>query len=377
MYKLLFIGAFPPSKRFVYGGQLSACSLLSSSALFADFNVYYFDTSQVSNPPPSLLFRLFFSIVRFFHFLLVAIFFRPTISYIFISSGLSIIEKSLMVYILDLLGTQSIAFPRSSLLIRNYYSSCVFKFFVDYLLSRSRYIICQGDQLRQFFLKSSYFSSSQLRIIPNWTASSEFLSLGKNRLTNVGLGNESVFTVAFVGWYEEFKGIYEILEVISRFSQQSFEIKFLFIGGGSLCPEIDELALSLNNSCSPTQVINLNALSRSQIPSYLISAHTFILPSYSEGLPNALIEAISLGIPSIVTSVGNIPSFFKDEVHALLISPRSSNELFHAINRLFSSPDLRLTLSRNGYNLASSTFSLDKAVSQLNTLNSFLLQKNV
>ena len=61
---------------------------------------------------------------------------------------------------------------------------------------------------------------------------------------------------------------------------------------------------------------------RDDIPDILASIDIFVLPSYTEALPYAVIEAMSAGKPVITTSVGGIPELITDGVEGFLIEPK-------------------------------------------------------
>ena len=67
----------------------------------------------------------------------------------------------------------------------------------------------------------------------------------------------------------------------------------------------------------------------------------FVLPSWSEGLPNAVIEAMGTGLCAIITDVGVISDFFTDEKEALVIKPKSEIELAKALEKLSKNKKLR------------------------------------
>jgi glycosyltransferase involved in cell wall biosynthesis len=68
--------------------------------------------------------------------------------------------------------------------------------------------------------------------------------------------------------------------------------------------------------------------------SVLERADVFVLPSYAEGLPYALLESMAAGVPAIATRVGAIPDLVDDGVSGVLIEPRSARTLAAAICRL-------------------------------------------
>ena len=62
--KLLIVGSFPPGNRNIYGGIAKSSEILIQSEYFSKFNIIKLDSSQISNPPPSLPIRLLLSFSR-------------------------------------------------------------------------------------------------------------------------------------------------------------------------------------------------------------------------------------------------------------------------------------------------------------------------
>ena len=78
------------------------------------------------------------------------------------------------------------------------------------------------------------------------------------------------------------------------------------------------------------------------------AADIFVLPSYLEGLPISLLEAMALGIPSVSTDVNGIPEAIKHLETGYLIEPGNALELVEAIRQLKENKSLREKLSKNG-----------------------------
>jgi glycosyltransferase involved in cell wall biosynthesis len=85
---------------------------------------------------------------------------------------------------------------------------------------------------------------------------------------------------------------------------------------------------------------------RDDVPQLLAGADAFVLPSLHEGLPVALMEATSVGLPIVATSVGGVPQILEDEVDALLVPPGDPGALAAAMTRLASDQQLRERLGR-------------------------------
>ena len=80
--------------------------------------------------------------------------------------------------------------------------------------------------------------------------------------------------------------------------------------------------------------------------------HLFVLPSYSEGLPTAIIEAMSCGLPVIATKIGGIPEIVKDNVNGFLYEAGNVDELTECIARMETDEKLRQVLAQEAIKYA-------------------------
>ena len=90
-------------------------------------------------------------------------------------------------------------------------------------------------------------------------------------------------------------------------------------------------------------------ITKEQKPDLLKRADVLVLPSYNEGLPIAILEAMSYGLPIISTNVGSIAEAVKENKNGFLIEPGNIDSLAHAMMKLTVDPELwkkESTLSR-------------------------------
>ena len=99
---------------------------------------------------------------------------------------------------------------------------------------------------------------------------------------------------------------------------------------------------------------------RDDVPALLAGADGFVLASLYEGLPVALMEASSVGLPIVATAVGGVPQMLEDEIDALLVPPGDPGALVEAMTRLAKDPALRERLGRRA-RLRSSMFDIGEA----------------
>lgn len=101
---------------------------------------------------------------------------------------------------------------------------------------------------------------------------------------------------------------------------------------------------------------------------YLQAADIFVLPSAAEGLSNALLEALAVGLPCVATSVGGTPDVIEDGVNGLLVEPDKPDELRTALVRLLSDSSMRLRLGLQARETIKTRYSLENTADQLFSL---------
>ena len=94
------------------------------------------------------------------------------------------------------------------------------------------------------------------------------------------------------------------------------------------------------------------------------SSDIYVIPSYHEGFPRTIWEAMANSVPVVSTNVGSIPFFLKDNYSALLIKPKNTEEIVSSVTKLINNSDLRKTLIIEGIKL-SKELTLDKQTKKL------------
>jgi len=140
----------------------------------------------------------------------------------------------------------------------------------------------------------------------------------------------------YVGRFEEEKGIKVLFNAIKILSKEVNNFKFSFIGDGSLKGWMEEF-ITKNNL---KNVNFLGVFSHEEMPKLYNQADIFVLPSFTEGSPASLIEAMSCGTASIATSVGLCKSFIKNGENGILIPPGDPYKISEAIKKLILNEDL-------------------------------------
>jgi glycosyltransferase involved in cell wall biosynthesis len=140
----------------------------------------------------------------------------------------------------------------------------------------------------------------------------------------------------FVGWMIKEKGLYEILASLKALLAE-YRFNFTFIGGGTLLESVRE---TIRVAGWETNVSAPGWVSQEQLDSELSASHVFVLPSYAEGFPMSLIEAMTNGMPAICTNVGGISDSLRDGVNGFLIPPKDVQALKRAMEFYIRNPEM-------------------------------------
>jgi glycosyltransferase involved in cell wall biosynthesis len=162
--------------------------------------------------------------------------------------------------------------------------------------------------------------------------------------------------IGFVGRLSEEKGILNFVKSISNILE-SDNSRYIYIAGeGHLKPKIYNL-LKENGK----NIILSKWVPHDQLGNILNNLKLLVLPSYSEGLPNIILESMACGTPVLATSVGAIPDIIKDEVTGFIIDINNSDSITKHINRALRFPDIDI-LILNAKRLIFDEFSLRNAI---------------
>lgn len=146
----------------------------------------------------------------------------------------------------------------------------------------------------------------------------------------------SPMRIAYVGRLAKEKGLYELLQGLKCASSHGAKHRLTIAGSG---PEADRLKQFADVLGLAGDVAFIGPVFGEDKVKLLASADVFVLPSYSEGLPYALLEGMAAGAPVVTTRVGAIPDVVVDGVHGLLVPPRNAAAIARAIAKLESDRD--------------------------------------
>lgn len=352
--KVIFVGSFRDSaKDGSVGGQMFACKTLIESNISDQVSWLLIDSTADSNIPASFGNRLRKAIQRMGLFLRHLCFSQVDEVLIFTADGFSFVEKGSMSLLAKCFGKRVTLAPRSGFLERDLRTSDFLKRFIPFVFKQVDVVICQGKSWQQLF--ASYLPVSQhekLVVIQNWLDIKKYAPGMKEPLVNKPL------TVLFLSWVVKEKGIYDLIYAASKVKDSNLQFKIAGDGAdlGSCKALCSELGLD-------HQFEFLGWVTGEGKIDLLANTDIYVLPSYFEGFPNSLLEAMACGKAVISTKVGSIPDLINNGSNGILIEAGDQNALAKALDKLNANHSLRVSIAENARKTVEKNNSIESAIS--------------
>jgi glycosyltransferase involved in cell wall biosynthesis len=149
----------------------------------------------------------------------------------------------------------------------------------------------------------------------------------------------------YLGWYITEKGVYDLVDAISILTSRGAEINLEFYG----TKQIKKLQ-SYVKSKGLEGVISVNGwIDGPEKSAALHQATALVLPSYSEGIPNVILEAMATKTPIISTLVGGLKEILQDEENAIIAEPGNPKDLSEKILKCIKDEELRNKIASKAY----------------------------
>ena len=128
------------------------------------------------------------------------------------------------------------------------------------------------------------------------------------------------------------KGFHILLDAVYRLKDMVEKpLRIILVGDG---PQLDELHQMAKDKSISESLVILPPMTQEELVKIYQQADVFCLPSFSEGLPCVVIEAMACGIPVVATNVGGVAEVVDDQ-SGILIPPGDSNALSAALNQSY------------------------------------------
>lgn len=143
--------------------------------------------------------------------------------------------------------------------------------------------------------------------------------------------------LCFVGRIEPEKGIRELYEAFRRVALLIKDVDLVCVGVGPWEKCMREKMLKDNLD---SRIFLPGKVTHTQVAKYMQASNVYVFPSYNEGMPNSLLEAMACGLPCIASDVGGIPEAIDHGMNGLLLRPHDTEQLTTLLLNVLEEPDL-------------------------------------
>jgi glycosyltransferase involved in cell wall biosynthesis len=171
--------------------------------------------------------------------------------------------------------------------------------------------------------------------------------------------------ILYLGYLGKAKGSFDLMEAAKKALSDGVAVSFDLVGDeltpgeGRLLREcVDAAKLNGNVKVHPP-VSGLQKLA------FFRGADVFIYPSYHEGMPMAVLEAMGCGLPIVATRVGGLPDLVVDGVNGVLVEPGRPDQLATALGRLSVDDELCHSMQQKSYQFAVEQHDMEQCVTRL------------
>ena len=171
-----------------------------------------------------------------------------------------------------------------------------------------------------------------------------------------------------VGTLGRRKGIFDIIQAAKRLIGELPQLQFVFVGGG----EVDRFRQRVVDEGVSDYFVIAGMVDDDEKLRWLHTSDAFCLPSYQEGQPISILEAMAAGLPVISSTVGSIPEVVQHP-NGRLITPGDIDALANVIREFAESPQLRETVGRFNANEATEKYSVERTMRELGDVYRMLL----
>lgn len=232
-------------------------------------------------------------------------------------------------------------------------------------------VITCGDAMRRQLIETNNFPSERVVSIPTGIDLDAFQPKRPRVVTRQELGlAENDFAVLMVGIIRHVKGHDVALSAFQILNRQNSQAKLILAGDGPMQDHIKKLARDLGIAGS-VQFLGF----RNDVADLMRAADVLLLTSRSEGVPQSVTQALSLGLPVVATDVGGVRELIEHERSGLLVPSEDPTSTAGAMNRILHEPEIVRRFRETGHAHVIANYSLQAMLDKTERLCAELISR--
>jgi glycosyltransferase involved in cell wall biosynthesis len=175
----------------------------------------------------------------------------------------------------------------------------------------------------------------------------------------------------FIGRMVPVKGQALLIDAVEQLRRSDVNVEAILLGDGVRREALTRIVRERRLE----DVVKLpGAVGQDQIRHYYEQADIFVLPSFAEGVPTVLMEAMAMGLPVVTTRIAGIPELVEDGRSGFVVAPGRVDALVDAVARLAADPELRRQMGEHGRAKVIADFSIEPSAAQMHEMFTSVLR---
>ena len=266
---------------------------------------------------------------------------RLALLHVNLAHGISALRKLILVYAASLAGAPTVVHVHAA--NWQFFDSMPrpLRWLVRRGFRRPNCVIVLGESARSFAISALGVEAERVVKLTNGVPEPAVAPIPR-------LADEP-FRLLFLGSQFERKGLPDLLAALARPETLKLNWQLTIAGGGRRKgDEAQQFRQRARELGIEERVRFIGWIEQLHVSDLLARSDALILPSYDEGLPLVILEALGHGVPVICTPVGEIPEFLTDRETALFVTPGRCDEIAQALGELITNPQLCTDLAATG-----------------------------
>jgi glycosyltransferase involved in cell wall biosynthesis len=358
--KVLISGHLPPPM----SGIGTYYETLLGSSLPRRVSLQFIDTSARRRPGSTTGNWSFTNLVSAIddcvRFTRAVVIYRPEICHIATAFGLSFLKHSVCIVIARLLGSKVLLHPHCSFYILYEEQGRAWQWFVRKVIGLCHGVVVLSTEWKKL---QEVVTGCQIYYLPNAINLSSYVGVGREKVESKC--DKPCLHILYLGHLGKAKGSFDLICAAKIILRQVPWVVFDLVGQEHTAGEMEQLNTQVA-AAGLEQCIHIqSAVTGAEKINLFRSADIFVYPSYHEGMPMAVIEAMACGLPIIATQVGGLLDLVSPGLNGLLVPAGQPYQLAIAIHQLIIDSQMRYSMQIRSFCLAQENFDIEKLVFRL------------
>ncbi len=335
------------------GGMVTVMEQIISSELKNKYNIIHVPTYIVGDK-----YKLFIKAI--FKFIFYKLKYNVELVHIHTASNGSFFRKSIFVRICKLTNTKIILHAHGAG-FKEFYNKTTKKGYIKSTLNKVDKLIVLSESWKEFY--STLMCENKIKVIYNSMDIPE----------NIGEKTNETTQGIFLGRLGKRKGTYDLINAVEELSKENIKLKITLAGDG----EIEEVKNIIKDKKLEQYFDVVGWIGKEEKQKILKESDLLVLPSYNEGLPMAVLEAMSRKLLVISTYVGGIPEVIKSGENGILINPGDIESLSKSLKTAVGEKENCRKMAEKAYETIKANFNEIDMINKIENIYKEIICKNI